>query len=133
MGGLVPSPNQWFALKRLPHPWGTLSGESLEGLRACGGSLLPTLRRLRNLAEEQDQSLASAQAKASQAFAQAIACSALIPLLGAALYYLLPVVQENLRSWILLNALGLILGFLAALWLIRMTDQARWGGRSIRL
>ena len=50
--GMVPDSDMWAALERLPQPWGSLIFQSLSELRSSGGALLPTLRRMRVLAEE---------------------------------------------------------------------------------
>ena len=82
MAGLVPSAERWACLSALEEPWRTLSVDSLKELRDCGGALLPTLKRLRELAEAHRVALEEARARASQGFAQALACSLLVPLLG---------------------------------------------------
>src|SRR4051812_43124303 len=45
--GLLPEAERWERLRELDAPWGRLAHESLCELRARGGSLLPTLKRLR--------------------------------------------------------------------------------------
>ena len=50
--GLLPNPERWRVLEKLPFPWGTLASESIQELRSQGGALLPTLRRLRVFAEQ---------------------------------------------------------------------------------
>jgi hypothetical protein len=132
MTGLVPSAETWNSLRYLSEPWATLSTESLQGLRSCGGSMLPTLKRLRNLAEDQAESLTMARAKSSQAFAQTFVCMSLVPLLGFALYLLLPAIQNQLRSWFIANGIALLLAAVGVYWLLSLTDQARWGGISIK-
>ncbi len=128
MAGMVPSADRWEILRSLPEPWGTLSLESLKALRACGGSLLPTLKRLRHLSEDHAMTLEDAKAKSSQAFAQALACALLVPVLGVTLYQLLPGVEQNRLIWLLACGLALALTAIASIWLMHLADVARWGG-----
>lgn len=126
--GMIPNQQLWLELGKCPEPWGPLAFESLQELRRSGGSLLPTLQRLRALAEEQIAALADAGAKSSQAFAQAGACSALVPLVGGALYQLLPGIAQQSWSWWIACGVALILTGIGAVWLLCMADAARWGG-----
>ncbi len=128
MLGAIPPASAWESLRDLGPPWGTLCADSLLELRSQGASLLPTLQRLRHLAQNQEASLADAQARSSQSLAQAGISATLIPLLGFSLYELLPGLQENARAWFLgciaawgWNALG-------AIWMLRIAEAARWGG-----
>ena len=130
LGGLVPSEERWALLSQLDHPWRDLAVESVQELRASGGSLLPTLRRLRELAQDQIESLQEARAKTSQAFAQVVVCSLMVPLLGIALYLLLPGIEKNIHQWLIVCTFGLMLSLLGALWLFQITERARWGGLS---
>jgi hypothetical protein len=128
MVGLVPSLDRWDRLKDLAHPWGVLSSTCLKSLRDAGGSLLPTLKRLRGLAESHLSALEEAQAKSSQALAQSLACSLLVPILGVSLYLLLPGIELNALSWWGACGGALVLAGIGALWLFQLTDAARWGG-----
>ena len=130
LAGLVPPAQRWEDLKSLQEPWGSLSHESLTRLRESGGALLPTLRRLRSLAEDQCVSLQDARAKSSQAFAQAGACAALVPLLGLGLYWLVPSLENHIRSWLVACSGALVISGIGAIWLIRLAERARWGGLS---
>lgn len=126
--GLVPPLDRWQKLAGLPEPWGSLSHQSLTELRAAGGSLLPTLTRLRKLAEEHLASLQEARAKASQALAQAMMCAGMVPLFGASLWLLLPGVNESPWMWLFACLLALLVAGGGALWLMNMAESARWGG-----
>ena len=128
MGGLVPSSDRWDSIRTLPRPWGSLSMDCLIALRASGGSLLPTLRRLRALAEAHAVALDDAQAKSSQASIQAGVCALFVPLLGVALHALLPGVEQSRTLWISACFGAMILTLLASIWLIRLAEKARWGG-----
>ncbi|MBC7690474.1 MAG: hypothetical protein H7222_01785 [Methylotenera sp.] len=126
--GLVPTSETWTELKNLVNPWGSLAHQSLQDLRSKGGSLLPTLRRLRALAETHARGLKDARAKSSQALAQAMVCGGLVPIFGSFLYLLLPGVGSRPWVWILACGGAMILGVFAALWLMKMAEDARWGG-----
>jgi hypothetical protein len=128
MAGLVPDSQRWVLLQELPSPWGVLSWESLRELRACGGSLLPTLKRLRGLSESEDLALADAQARSSQAYAQVLACSVLVPVLGFALYLLLPSIERNLKLWMTACLTAMVLNGMGCIWLFHLAASARWGG-----
>lgn len=128
LAGLVPNDEKWRKVRDLPAPWGKLTAESLEELRQCGGSLIPTLKRLRNLAEEQSAALVDARARSSQAVAQAMVCSMLVPLLGGALYTLLPELEQNSKLWVVSCFFAMLLTVAGSIWLLRMTVVARWGG-----
>jgi hypothetical protein len=130
LAGLVPKSQRWEDLKALPEPWGALSYESLTHLRESGGALLPTLRRLRALAEDQVTALIDARTKSSQAFAQAIACASLVPVLGLGLYAVVPGLEQNTKPWLFACICALILSGLGALWLLQIGEKARWGGLS---
>jgi len=132
LAGMIPARERWALLQRLPVPWGRLAGESLNELRSSGGSLIPTLRRLRDLAEAQRVALSDARARTSQASGQAFACSMLVPALGTALYLLLPTVQEHAKVWILGCCLAIMLTGLGALWLLHLAEVARWGGLAVK-
>jgi hypothetical protein len=126
--GMVPDSGKWAALEKLPQPWGPLIFQSLTELRASGGALLPTLRRLRALAEEHQVSLMDAKAKSSQALSQAMVCSFMVPLFGGVLYFLLPGVGDHPYLWALICLGSLGIASLGSAWLLHLSSAARWGG-----
>ncbi len=126
--GLVPDEARWQRLAQLPPPWGELSINSIEELRSRGGAVLPTLRRLRKFAFEHAGLLAEAQARSAQALVQSLSCSALVPLTGSALYWILPGVAEHRLIWSAACLLALGFSALGSLWLLRLAEAARWGG-----
>ena len=126
--GLVPHSDRWDSLRNIAEPWGTLATDSLLKLRAAGGSLLPTLKRLRALAEDQSLALKDAKAKSAQAFAQAIACASLVPILGWGLYAIIPAIEEHSHEWTLACGGALVLSGTGSLWLLKLAEAARWGG-----
>ena len=128
--GLLPNPERWRVLEKLPFPWGTLASESIQELRSQGGALLPTLRRLRVFAEQHLAALGEARARSAQSLAQALMCAALVPLFGLVLYVLLPGVGDQPRKWVLVCCLGLLFSGAGALWMLEMAEVARWGGLS---
>jgi hypothetical protein len=126
--GMLPSKEHWERLQKLPPPWGSLAYESLQELRSSGGAILPTLRRLKDLANSQVRALADARARSSQAFAQALACTLLIPTFGGVLYWLMPGVSDSPWIWVFLCILSLLIAGVGALWLLSMAQDARWAG-----
>jgi hypothetical protein len=110
----------------LSSPWSELLESSVKELRERGAALRPTLGRLRELAQEQIQSIQEAQSKSSLAVFQAAVCAVLVPAFGAALYLLLPGLNENALGWILcctVAGAGVLCG---AVWMVRLAEQARW-------
>lgn len=128
--GLVPRKEQWDALAEIGAPWGDLAHESISKLRAQGGAILPTLRRIRALAENHLTRIQESKAKASQAFAQALICAALAPLFGIFLYGLVPGIAERSLIWFLVCSLATLWTLIGTLWLISISEDARWGGLS---
>lgn len=126
--GVVPTDSRWAELDGLPDPWGALAGESVRELRAQGGALLPTLRRLRSLADAHGESVRESRSRSSQAMAQSLACAGLVPLLGAALYAILPGVSARPWLWAAGCLGALALSGAGALWLLRLSERARWAG-----
>lgn len=126
--GTLPSEEMWQALSRLPSPWGALISESLLQLRTRGAALLPTLKRLRTLAMEQSKTLADAQARSSQALAQALGGVLIVILMGGTLYALLPGVSDNTWAWGMLCSGSAALAVIGAFWIISMAEYACWAG-----
>lgn len=126
--GLIPEEEKWMQVQWLPPPWGGLASSSLQDLRSSGGALLPTLQRLRVLAENHRTALLDARARSSQATAQALGCAGLVPVFGSILYFLLPGVEEFPRTWIAGCSMALLASGAGAIWLFSMAEAARWGG-----
>ena len=128
--GFLPDENRWQELNTLPAPWGKLAFENTQLLRSQGGSVLPTLRRLRSFAQSHSASIQEAQSRASQALAQAWVCAAMVPFFGLALYFLLPGVSDHAMAWTLACLAAFGVSAQGGLWLSRMAERARWGGLS---
>lgn len=126
--GVVPEESRWESLRSVPEPWGPLSSSVLGELRASGASVLPTLRRLRNLAEEYISDRVHASTRTAQGILQAVVCALLVPVFGASLYGILPGLQPFGGSWLAACCLAMLLSGLAALWMVSMADRAGWGG-----
>lgn len=126
--GMLPSKEHWERLQKLPAPWGSLAHDSLQELRSSGSAILPTLRRLKDLATSQIRALADARARSSQAFAQALVCTLLIPTFGGILYWLMPGVSDSPGLWVFLCIISLLVAGIGALWLLSMAQEARWAG-----
>jgi hypothetical protein len=126
--GLVPRQALWDEVSRYREPWGTLCSQSLQELRQSGGAVLPTLKRLRELARSQREQMRGARSRASQALSQAVVGGALVPLMSGLLYSLLPGVAESGWIWWLGTGFAFSAAGLGALWLLSIADDARWGG-----
>jgi hypothetical protein len=126
--GLVPSERDWERLKGLPHPWSNLSFEMVHELRSAGSPILPVLSRIQVLASTHREGLLEGKARASQAVAQVWICSLLVPAFGAALYSLLPELQEQTLLWVGVSLSCLLFTAFGAYWVLRLSEAARWGG-----
>jgi len=126
--GILPEAARWEALAELPRPWGPLAHGSAMELRRSGSAVLPTLKRIRGLADEHRESARLARAQSAQARAQAWVCAILIPLIGLTLYTLLPGLAENTGLWFACVAGALTYSSLGSVWLWKMADDARWAG-----
>ena len=80
------------------------------------------------MAEEHATAMNSAKAKSAQAFSQAAVCALLVPILGSALYALLPGIELHRKSWVFACSISILMSAIAAIWLLKLTDVARWGG-----
>ncbi|MEK7691574.1 MAG: hypothetical protein AAB425_11205 [Bdellovibrionota bacterium] len=127
-GGISLTTDQWSRTEKLAEPWGRLIHESLQELRAQGGSVVPTIKRLRDLAHEHHRAIAEAQARAAQALAQAVVCAFMGPALGLCLYYVMPGIAEHLGAWLIVVAFCEALALSGALWMTAMAERARWAG-----
>lgn len=128
VSGSIPSQEQWGALSTLPAPWGSLIHQSLTELRASGAALLPTLKRLRTLAQEHEAALLDARARSAQAVSQAVLCAALVPGFGAILYALLPGVDEHPYLWMIGCILAMAMASIGSALMLRLSSSARWAG-----
>lgn len=126
--GILPERSRWEDLRLLEAPWGNLAMESVEEIRRSGGAVLPTLKRLRALATAQKVTLAEAQARSSQALAQAAVCVLMVPILGSVLSLLLPGIEERPALWLAICGIAMAVASLGAFWLIALADSARWAG-----
>lgn len=126
--GNIPTPETWERLPDLPTPWGPLTDSSLKELRQTGGAILPTLKRLKALVQDQRVAFQNAQSKSAQALAQALVCATLVPLLGSCLYALIPGIENDPSGWIVACLLAMGSAAVGALWLLHMSQVARWGG-----
>lgn len=128
--GAIPTEQSWDALGKLSSPWGTLARDSLIELRKSGSSILPTLRRLSQLAGRCEKQLMSSRARAFQAIAQAGVCGGLVPILGAILYWILPGVRESFGLWVSFCLCFMGTASVGVIWMLSLADSARWGGLS---
>lgn len=126
--GLLPPDSAWRKLGEIAAPWRDLVQDALMDLRRRGGSLLPTVRRLKALAQENQEALELSRNRAAQAWAQACVCIGLIPFFGVGLYSILPGIETYRQIWALACSLAGMMGLSAAIWILRISDRARWGG-----
>ncbi len=126
--GCLPDEEDWELLRIHPAPWGGLISQSLIRLRTQGASLVPTLKRFRELVSSHEKNLRQGKARASQALAQAMVCSLMIPLFSSLLYLMVPGLDEKRSFWFVLSFFACVWGGLAAFWMLALSESARWGG-----
>lgn len=126
--GVYPDESLWKAMEKFPDPWDRLGRDGLQALRAQGASILPSLRRIRGLAESVRRLERETSSKIAPALGQAWVCIGGVPLLGFGLYRILDGLEAYTEVWILICAAGSGLAVLAASWIQRLSDRARWGG-----
>jgi hypothetical protein len=126
--GLLPDQQHWNELYLLPSPWGDLIRESVTELRNRGCALVPTLKRLRSLAEEHSLHLAQARSKSAQPLMQVSVAVLLIPLFSGMILALVQAVRDSWKTWVFFCVLALLWAVLAWIWTLSMAEKARWGG-----
>lgn len=127
LSGLILTPGDWQLLENAPYPWGRSVVFLLKTLRARGGSLLPSLKRLKQLSAEQHELLVDATGLSAQAWIQGVVCLALIPIFSFTFYGILPALNSHRMEWVMVTAISFTLGMLSLQWILRLTDEARWG------
>lgn len=126
--GLVPRPDQWEQLRFWKAPWGSLAYESMVELRKQGVAIIPTLKRLRELLTETIERIRVSRSKAAQGFTQALLALVLIPLVGFFLFYMLPPLQLEKKTWWSSVGIATAVGVLGVFWVFHIVEKARWGG-----
>lgn len=128
LSGTLPSRADWQRLEAMPRPWGRLVTDCVGELRESGLPVVPTLERMEKLLRELEGARLQARARTSQAWAQAWVCGSFIPLTAIGLYGLLPGVKGLGAAWAWAAAAALLLDGAAMLWLVSMSERARWAG-----
>ncbi len=125
--GLVPGPEEWNKVKLFPKPWGEILFASLSELRAQGAAVLPSLHRMQKTLDEQVEFIQEAKVKSSQAFGQAILGIVLVPIFSLVLYLLMPGIDQSTQAFILLSLIAFLWSSIAFIWMMSMSDRARYG------
>lgn len=126
--GLVPTEDDWERLSGNEKTWGELIRLGAAELRDQGAPLLPTLRRWRERLAESLELTASIRAKCAQAFAQAVLGFFAVPIMGCALYWLLPSIQGHLLLWFGLCLVCSTWAGVGSAWVLGMAEDCRYGG-----
>ena len=126
--GWLPSEAEWAAPDRVDAPWGGLARECVAELREGGIPIVPTLRRLEKGIADQKKASQEARARTAQAWGQALVCGAIVPLIALALYFLVPGLSDLGWKWGLCAAAALVLDAAAMVWMLALSESARWGG-----
>lgn len=125
--GLVPDKEDWKKVGFLAEPWGPIFDASLRTLRERGAPILPSLERMIRGLEEERELLMESETRSSQALGQAILSVGLVPFFALMLFYLLPGIQESMWTFLCLVLFSLLLSMLALIWILGMTENARFG------
>lgn len=124
--GVLPDTEHWNRLGELPKPWGSLTYTSVTELRQSGSSVIPTLRRFRELALKQRSAVSDSMAKASQAMGQSLVCTAIVPILSFLLSYLIPELQNSKALWIGVSVVATVLAMAGGIWVLKLSQEAQW-------
>jgi hypothetical protein len=130
IAGVLPSRQEWNRVGRIPDPWGSLIEESLSELRESGLPVVPTLERMELLLAGQIAAQSQARARSAQAWGQALICGSFVPVVGVALYLLLPGVSGLGAAWWVLTLLACLMSAAAMLWMLSLCAHAQWAGLS---
>jgi hypothetical protein len=125
--GNVPEASEWKKIAAFPAPWGEVLSQSVSDLKDQGAPVLPTLGRIQKTLEDQVEFILEAKTKSSQAFGQAILGLMLVPGFGLILYFMMPGVQDSPRAFFSLVVFSMLLAVSAFLWMMSMTENARFG------
>ena len=125
--GLVPGPGEWEKIRSFPKPWGEILFASLAELRAQGAPILPSLLRMQKTLEEQVEFIQDAKVKSSQAFGQAVLGLVIVPVFSLVLFLLMPGLQESAKAFLLLSLLSFLWSSVAFIWMMSLSDNARFG------
>ncbi|MEN9723600.1 MAG: hypothetical protein RJB38_1586 [Pseudomonadota bacterium] len=128
--GWLPSEEHWQSLSALEPPWGELAIETISEFRAQGIAVTPTLRRLEKIFDDQKKADHRARARSAQAWGQAVVCGAIVPLISAALFFLVPGLIDLGWKWLWVTAIALFLDAIAMAWMLSLAEAARWAGIS---
>lgn len=126
--GVVPDRNEWSQFETLGAPWGNVAGRAVQDLRARGASVLPTLRRLRALADEMLEFNAESRTKSGGALAQAVTLACLVPALALALWALVEEIQSIGLAWWVAVTFACVGAGAGAAWIVRLAERAQWLG-----
>mgnify|MGYP007063368072 CR=1 FL=1 len=126
--GLVPPDEKWMRLGSFQEPWGGLIQTTLSELRSQGAPVLPTVDRIKKLAQENIYFILNSQSKTAQALVQSLCCLFMTMLVGGGLYILMPGLEFYLTYWTIACFFSLFISSLGVFWLVSMSETASWGG-----
>ncbi len=126
--GQVPTVEQWSRFQVSAPPWGELLLSIVRLLQSHGASLVPALKRFRDLIVWMRDASLEAQAKTASARMQCWMFVLGAPVLAAVLAFALPSVAQDLGTWTVLSVFGTALCLLGSAWVFRLSERAAWGG-----
>lgn len=128
--GLAPSDEQWEVLQTLKGFWKNFVYSTVIEIRESGASLLPSLKRIRLLAENLKSQGLKAKAQSAQSLMQAVVCLVLSPILSYFLYLMVPELSQFQKEWIFISVISFVICLIGFFWILKLADQASWGGIS---
>ncbi len=126
--GLIPRPETYADLQRLPKKLADFSAAPIFELRESGGELRPTLQRIRVFSEKSLEIAQLARTKTLSAFSQSVLCALMIPIFGFVYTWLLPGIQNYLSTWFLACVIAAASALCGIFWIYRLSQNARYGG-----
>ena len=125
--GVLPSESDWNKLGDLGE-WGLWVKKNIMDIRERGLEIIPSVNRFKKFFSDQHKMQLNAISKSAQSFVSALLSAFLLPILSATIYFLSPEVSKFTSIWIFLTMVFFIWNFMGVLWIIRITNVARWGG-----
>jgi hypothetical protein len=104
--GKAPESEVWERLMRFQGPWPGLVVDTLQGLRARGASLGPSLDRFTALLKQIVKTYQQSDIQTGPARGQLILSMVLVPLVGLTLALVLPPLQERWQLWLFICLLS---------------------------
>jgi hypothetical protein len=137
--GRIPNPESWNQLKRWSEKasngekqrpelqlFASLLHHAIHELREQGGSVLPTLERMRRQLSQQLESLLQAESKSGGVRGQALVCAGISLGIWMGAPGLLPEIKRFQGIWTTLSFFTLLMVFCGGYWITKIGESASW-------